>query len=204
MRMRIVGIVAMVSVGLLATGCGGSDLKSKPEPSISRLPNRLDRPGPLPEGDLQPSPAADAPFAANLEYELRKKTLSLANATGEVTATCPTDVGSKKGTTVVCTSNYKGAEVEWDVAIGDEPGWLPGYVNFTARPRKGIMSKEGVQRIIFGNGGDSVDYIRCNDVPEAVAVPMGPTQYTCQKVMKDGELYYPQPMSATEDGPRAY
>ncbi|MFJ9855863.1 hypothetical protein [Streptomyces sp. NPDC101150] len=205
MRMKIVGIAAMVSVGLLATGCGGSGSKSaRPEPSISRLPNKLDRPGPRPEGELQPSPAADAPFAAHLEYELRKKTLTLANATGEVTAKCPKNVGSKKGTSVVCTSNYKGAEVEWDVAIGEKSAWSDNYVTYTATPREGIITKEGVQRIIFGNGGDSVDHIRCNDIPEAVAVPMGPTQYTCQEVMKDGKLYYPQPMRATEDGPRAY
>ncbi|WP_138898755.1 hypothetical protein [Streptomyces chryseus] len=205
MRVKIIGIVGMVSVGLLATGCGGSESKSaKPEPSISQLPNKLDRPAPKPEGELQPSPAAGAPFAANLEYELRQKTLTLANATGEVTAKCPTDVGSKKGTTVVCTSTYKGAEVEWDVAIGDKPGWSENYVEFTATPRKGIISKEGVQRIIFGNGGDSLDHIRCTDIPEAVAVPMGPTWYMCQQVMKDGQVYYPQSMRATEDGPRAY
>lgn len=203
--MNIIGIAGVVSVGLLATGCGGTATKTaKPEPSVSRLPNRLDRPAPRPEGELQPSPAADAPFAANLEYELRKKTLALANATGEVTAKCPEDVASKKGTTVVCTSRYKGAEVEWDVAIGESPAWSKNYVTFTATARKGIMSKEGVQRIIFGNGGDSVDHILCNDIPEAVTVPMGPTTYTCQQVMKDGQVYYPQPMRATEDGPRAY
>lgn len=80
------------------------------------------------------------------------------------------------GTTVVCTSNYKGAEVEWDVAIGDKSAWSDNVVTFTANPRKGIIAKEGVQRIIFGNGGDSVDHIRRDDIPEAVAVPLGPTK----------------------------
>ncbi|GAU70672.1 Syd protein [Streptomyces sp. NBRC 110611] len=203
--MKSAGAGLMIGMGLLVTGCGGSDSKSaRPEPSVSQLPNRLDRPGPRPEGELQPSPAADAPFAANLEYELRKKTLTLAGATGEVTAKCPKDVGAKKGTTVVCTSHYKGAEVEWDVAIGDKSSWSDNFVTFTANPRKGIIAKEGVQRIIFGNGGDSVDHIRCNDIPEAVAVPLGLTKYSCQQVMKDGKVYYPQPMRATVDGPRAY
>ncbi|MDJ0380376.1 hypothetical protein [Streptomyces sp. G-G2] len=205
MHKKIIGIAGVVSAGLLATGCGGAGSKgAAPRPSISQLPNRLDRPGPRPEGELRPSPAADAPFAANLEYELRKKTLSLANATGEVTAECPKDVGSKKGSTALCTSHYKGAEVQWDVAIGDTSVWSDNYVTFTATPRKGIMSREGVQRIIFGNADGTLDYIRCNDIPEAVTVPMGPTPYTCQQVMKDGQLYYPQPMRATEDGPRAY
>lgn len=49
-----------------------------------------------------------------------------------------------KGTTVVCTSNYKGAEVEWDVAIGDKSAWSDNVVTFTANPRKGIIAKEGV------------------------------------------------------------
>lgn len=49
-----------------------------------------------------------------------------------------------------------------------------------------------------------MDHIRRDDIPEAVAVPLGPTKYTCQQVMKDGKLYYPQPMRATVDGPRAY
>ncbi|MFD7031519.1 hypothetical protein ACFWAR_26175 [Streptomyces sp. NPDC059917] len=206
MRMNTIGLVGVVSAGLLATGCGGAGSRSAaPAPSVSQLPFRLDRPAPRPEGDLQPSPAADAPFAANLEYELRKKTLALANATGKVTAKCPQDVASRKGTTVVCTSRFKGAEVEWDVAVGDKPGWSQNYVTFTARPRKGIMSKEGAQRIIFGNSDGTLDHIRCTDIPGAVAVPMGPTpQYACQQVMKDGRVYYPQAMRATEDGPRAY
>ncbi|MEU2391430.1 hypothetical protein [Streptomyces sp. NPDC007369] len=205
MRMKIVGIGVMVGLGLMATGCGGTASKSAgPEPSISQLPNRLDRPAPRPEGELQPSPAADAPFLANLEYELRKKTLDLANATGDATAKCPQHAESKKGATFFCRSIYKGAEVEWNVRIGENPGWSKNYVTFTATPNKGIIAKEGVQRIIFGNSGDSLDHIRCNDIPEAIAVPMGSTQYTCQQVMKDGKLHYPQPISATENGPRAY
>ncbi|MCX4546281.1 hypothetical protein [Streptomyces sp. NBC_01565] len=203
--MKTVGIVAMMSVAVLATGCGGSGAKSaKPEPSVSRLPNRLDRPGPLPEGELQPSPAADAPFAANVEYAIRKKALGLGGGTGEVTAKCPKDFVSTKGATAVCTSEYKGAVVEWDVTIGDKSGWSDNLVTYTATPRQGLITQEGVRRIIFGNSDDTLDHILCNDIPEAVTVPMGPTQYTCQQVMKDGQVYYPQPMRATDIGPRAY
>ncbi|MEU8779318.1 hypothetical protein [Streptomyces sp. NPDC048606] len=205
MRMKILGVVAVTSVAVLATGCGGTDAKSaKPAPSVSRLPNRLDRPEPLPTGELQPSPASDAPFSANVEYALRKKTLGLGGGTGEVTAKCPKDLNSTKGTTVVCTSEYKGAVVQWDVTIGDKSGFSDNLVTYTASPRQGLITQEGVRRIIFGNSGDTLDHILCNDVPEAVAVPMGPTPYTCQQVMKDGQVYYPQPMRATDAGPRAY
>ena len=204
MRMKI--ITAVGAVCLLATGCGsggGSDADAKPELVGQLLPQKLTKPVGGPNLEPTASPAADAAFAENVAYELQRKTLAMANAPGAVTGKCPKGMGSKPGTTATCTITYEGVEVAWQVTIG-EKGWSENVVEYQAFPRQGLLTREGVARIMFGNDS-TLDYALCDDIPKAVLVPFGKTKYKCEKVSKGEEpIGYNQTVNITDTGPRVY
>ncbi|WP_326815575.1 MULTISPECIES: hypothetical protein [unclassified Streptomyces] len=208
MRMKI--IVAVGVAGLLATGCtdgsSGSDKDAKSAPAATVLPQKLTKPNTEPETEPQPSPADDAPFDENLAYELRLKTLKMAQATGRTTAECPKGLESKSGTRASCTTTYEGLKVVWDVTIGKKAGWSDNVVEFDAVPDKGILTSDGVARLLYGNYRDSIDHARCNDIPKAVLVPLNvKTKYSCEVVFKGrtpGGLA--EPVRATDAGPRVH
>ncbi|MET9647353.1 hypothetical protein [Streptomyces syringium] len=210
-RIQNVTVVVVSAVCLLATGCsdGGSGKDgggSTPKAAGTVLPQRLDKPAPMPEGELQPSPAADAAFSENLAYELRRKTQSMAGATGKITAECPKDLGSKSGTTATCTTTFEGVKVEWNVSIGGKSSFSNNLVEYTATPRQGILTRDGVARLLYGNYRDSIDYALCNDIPKAVIAPLGvQSKYRCEVVFKGKKPSgFPQPVRATDSGPRYY
>lgn len=151
-------------------------------------------------------PADDAPFDENLAYELRLKTLKMAQATGRTTAECPKGLESKSGTRASCTTTYEGLKVVWDVTIGKKAGWSDNVVEFDAVPDKGILTSDGVARLLYGNYRDSIDHARCNDIPKAVLVPLNvKTKYSCEVVFKGrtpGGLA--EPVRATDAGPRVH
>ncbi|MEU7728005.1 hypothetical protein AB0B78_22615 [Streptomyces sp. NPDC040724] len=199
MRMKI--ITAIGAVCLLATGCG-SGADTKPDPVGPLLPQKLTKPI---TGSLEPtaSPAADATFAENVVHELQRKTLTMANAPGTVTGECPKDMDSKPGTTVTCTITYEGVEVAWTVTFG-EKGWSQNVVQYKAFPRQGLVTRDGVARIMFGNDS-GLDYALCNDIPKAVLVPFGKTEYKCEKVSQGEEPNgYSQTVHITDTGPMVY
>ncbi|KOU62707.1 hypothetical protein [Streptomyces sp. IGB124] len=198
MRMKIITMLGAVC--LLATGCsggGGSDGKEKPIGPL--LPQKLTKPE---MGSLEPtaSPAADATFAENVVYALQRKTLTMAGAPGAVTGECPKDMESKAGTTVTCTIIYEGVQVAWNVTIG-EKGWSQNVVEYTAFPRQGLVARDGVARLMFGNDS-TLDYALCNNIPKAVLVPFGKTDYKCEKVSQGKEpIGYNQTVHITDTGP---
>ncbi|EYT83937.1 hypothetical protein CF54_04335 [Streptomyces sp. Tu 6176] len=213
MRPKIVIILSVA--GLLATGCGGDgnsgpgDAGAKASasaPGPAAMAQRLARPGESPDPEPSPSPAASAPFAEQLAYELRSRTLEMAAAPGSTTGKCPRTAVSKKGAKVTCTTTYKGLEVRWDVTLGDKAPWSVSgdYVSYKALPRTGILTRDGVARLFYGNF--SPDYLLCNDIPEAVLAPLNAkSAYTCEPVDKGKKpLGYGTPVRATENGPRAY
>ncbi|GGT57959.1 hypothetical protein GCM10010271_72000 [Streptomyces kurssanovii] len=200
--MRLKTFIAVGTVALLATGCGSDAVPDQPLAG-PLLPQKLIPLGKRPPLEPKSSPAADATFSDNVEYELEKKTLSLANAPGRTSAECPDDLASKAGTVVTCTSTYEDAKVGWTVSIG-ESGWSENVVEYVATPRNGLITSAGVGNIMFGNNSD-LTYALCNDIPTAVAVPMGPTKYKCEKVIKGKEPFgYNQTVHATDTGPRVY
>ncbi|MFE7708802.1 hypothetical protein ACFU6I_24050 [Streptomyces sp. NPDC057486] len=208
--MRIKIVVAVSAMGLLATGCAegssSSEKDAKQTPAAAVLPQKLTKPNTEPELEPQPSPADDASFDENLTYELRRKTLKMAQATGKTTAECPKDLGSKSGTRATCTTTYEGLKVAWDVTIGKKSGWSDNVVEFKAVPDKGILTSNGVARLLYGNYRDSIDHARCNDIPKAVLVPLDvKTKYSCEVVFKGktpGSVA--QPVRVTDAGPRVY
>ncbi|MFJ1569671.1 hypothetical protein ACIOG8_36570 [Streptomyces erythrochromogenes] len=50
-----------------------------------------------------------------------------------------------------------------------EKGWSQNVVEYTAFPRQGLVTRDGVARIMFGNDS-TLDYALCNDIPKAVLV----------------------------------
>ncbi|KUO17424.1 hypothetical protein AQJ91_30280 [Streptomyces dysideae] len=151
--MKIIAAVGLV--GLLATGCadGGADSGDDTEaaPASTPLPQRLDQPDTDPELEPTASPAADAPFVDQLEYELRAKTLKMAAAQGATTAKCPDDVRSKSGEQITCTATYDDLKLDWYVTIGDSAAWSDNYVQYEASPSTGILTRDGVAKLLFGN-----------------------------------------------------
>lgn len=120
-RAALVGIVSLMA---LATGCAGSGQEgsgARALPTPTLLPQKLDKPaGPYPDLTLSPSPSDDATFSENLEFELRCKTLEMAQVPGKTSAQCPKDLDSEAGTTVSCTVTYEDLNVVWDVRLGDK------------------------------------------------------------------------------------
>lgn len=204
--------IAVGAAGLLATGCAGGSNGShastaKPRPSATVLPQKLANPGAQPDAAPQPSPAADAPFADSLAYELRRRTLTMAKAPGTTTAECPKNLEPKSGTKTTCTTTYENLKVEWDVTIGEKSVISNSMVEYTATPRQGILTRDGVARLLYGNFRDSIDYAQCNNIPAATLAPLNtPSQYACEVVSK-GQAplgIAATKVRATPDGPRAF
>ncbi|MBF6049209.1 hypothetical protein GO001_29145 [Streptomyces sp. NRRL B-1677] len=209
MKSKIVSVLITGAVCLAAAGCGGGKsggdhAGAEPKPAATVLSQRLDQPPAMPDEKAEPSPAADASFSENLEYELRRKTRAMAGAAGSITAECPKDVQSENGTQTTCKTTFEGLQVEWDVRIGEKS--LFSTVKYTATPRQGILTRDGVARLLYGNYKGSIDYALCNDIPKAVLAPLGsPSKYGCDVVMKgEKPSGFAQPVRATDSGPRYY
>jgi hypothetical protein len=210
MRSKPIMALSLLCVpGMLTTACGSGD-DTNPAKAVavqpSVLPQRLDRPDL--DAKLEPkAPADDASLAENLSYELRKKTLAMAQAPGDTTAHCPKQISPKPGTTVTCTTTYAGLTVTWKVTLGGTADWSVGdYVTFKATPDQAVLTKIGVARTLWGNHRDTIDYAMCNNVPEAVLVPLNEkTKYNCEVVDKGKQpTGYGSAVRVTESGPRVY
>ena len=206
----VIGLLG--ALGVLAAGCGDDDSGARAEgaggaaASPAVLPQKLTQPNmkSVPEPDA--SPAEDASFAENLAYELRSKTLKMAQAPGDTTASCPKKISSTSGTTVTCTTTYEDLTITWKVTLGDKAAWSDNYVTFEAAPDQGLITQEGVAKLLYGNYRDSIDYALCNNIPKAVLAPLDqPSKYSCEVVDKGtAPTGYSTPVRATEAGPRAY
>ncbi|GAA4605537.1 hypothetical protein BJY16_005427 [Actinoplanes octamycinicus] len=206
-RLAVLGVVSVVLAGCGdGSESGSDDSVAESPPSHAVLPQRIDRPQGTPALEPSPSPGANASLSENLEYELRKKTLQMASAAGDTTAVCPERISGTAGTKVTCRATYRGLAVTWDVTLGDKPGWSQDYVSFDATPDQGLITKEGVARVLYGNFRDTIDYALCNDIPPAVLAPLNVrSQYSCEVVGKgDQPTGFADPVRATESGPRVY
>lgn len=197
------GLAAAVLLAATACSSGSSDTTDT-APATPKLPQVVAKPPALPEEELKPSPSSEAPFNEQVAYELRRKTLGMARAKGTTTGECPKDLGSKSGTRATCTTTYDDIKIQWDISIGDKSAWSDNYVQYTAVPRQGVLTRDGAARLMYGNSAGAVE-VRCSNIPEAVAVPLNQkTKYTCQVVYKDKGPMLPEPIRVTDSGPRAY
>lgn len=201
--MVAVGAALLLTVGCANGDSGSDDAGGRPAPTRTVLPQKLTKPDTTPDLEPQASPADDAPFSEQLEYELQKRTLKMAAAEGRTTAACPDDLESSKGTTAKCTTTFEDLKVQWTVRIGDNAAWSDNYVQYEATPNTGILTKDGVARLLHGNYSD-MDYALCNDIPDAVLVPLNTdSKYRCEIVFQGKEpIGYASPVRATEAGPR--
>lgn len=201
----LAGVALLVSAGC-SSGGGGGDAGGKASASAAAvLPQKLGKPaGAAPELEPDASPAADAAFSEQLEYELRGRTLKMAGAPGVTAATCPEGLESSKGTTTTCAVTYDGVKVQWTVRIGDNAAWSDQYVQYEATPDSGILTRDGVARLLYGNYS-TMDYALCNDIPAAALVPLNSeSKYRCEIVFPGKQpTGYASPVRATEAGPRA-
>lgn len=203
-------IVAAVVLTLLsATACGSTDESSDdtgsgPAPVRTPLPQRLDQPDMNP--DLEPPPPAEgASSSDHLEHELAVRTLRMAQAEGRTTAECPA-VEPSKGKKTTCTTTYRGLRIDWAVTFGGDAAWSSDYVEYEAKPSTGIITRDGVAKLLFGNSKGYIDHALCNDIPKATLAPLNTkSTYECEVVSK-GEK--PQGVTstvrATDFGPRVY
>ncbi|WP_217237461.1 hypothetical protein [Streptomyces sp. AC555_RSS877] len=208
MRMKIFAVVGCTLV--LATACAEGDKDdagSTPAPTASVLPQKLTKPAAtVVDDEIKPSPAEDAPFADQLEYELRRRTVKMAHTEGETTATCPSNLASTRSTRATCTTTFDGLKVEWAVTIGDNAAWSDNYVQYEATPNTGILTRDGVAGYLYGNNKGYIDYALCSNIPEAVLVPLDKdTKYRCEVVRKGKKpTGFSNKVWATKVGPRSY
>ncbi|MGW4788579.1 hypothetical protein [Streptomyces sp. NPDC004230] len=131
------------------------------------------------EPSVTPSPSDDAPFLEAVKYELKLRTVKMAGAPGQTTATCnQASVAETKGSTVTCTVTYEGISVVWPVTIGGPA--LGGLgISYKAEPSTGILTKAGAEADFWANNHESGKDLRCDDMPALKAVPLGKTDYRC-------------------------
>ncbi|MEV7955248.1 hypothetical protein [Streptomyces sp. NPDC088141] len=210
-QMTIASVVMASALGLLASGCTGGDSSARsapaaPKPTSTVLPQILSKPNMDPIPEPLPSPATDATFSENLAYELRRKTVRMANAEGKTDGRCPKGLKPDQGTRATCTINYEGLNVVWDETIGDKSGFSDNVIEFDAVPRTGVLTRDGVARLLYGNYRDGIDHARCTDIPKASLVPLNAkTKYACEVVFKGEEPGgMTEPVRVTDSGPRVY
>lgn len=205
MRRRVLAMLGVV--GLLQTGCAGNEAVSPTEhassPSASftqqpsaLLPNVMPKPAP---GDLAafPTPDDHAPYKENLERLVRRDTAWLAGYAGQITAQCP-DKTPRSGMTLTCTSAISGVTVTWDVTVKSVSA---SSVKYDLAPRNGLIVRDGVVSAFYDEY-TGAKTVRCNDIPEAVLVPLSEeTKYACQAQYEGEGFSAPQRVTATTKGP---
>lgn len=154
MKRALLPVAAATAVPALLGGCAEDerlDCDDGPEPADVRgraLPVEVQPsetfPGPTPEEVDAAVPALEG-FPSVTEqalYELRRKTLTMAGAIGEIdSGRCEDDVAASVGSTTRCTVTYEGRKVQWLVDItGVVPG--TGFADtdfeYTVRLEKGM------------------------------------------------------------------
>ncbi|MFD4370226.1 hypothetical protein [Streptomyces sp. NPDC058486] len=129
----------------------------------------------------------------NVVRKVRRETVWLAGYAGEITARCsPKSPNSSDALT--CTSSIKNVVVTWDVTT-DDTYWK-------TVPRSGLILRDAVVEAFY-NEHSGAKTVRCNDIPEAVLVPLGKeTDYACQAEFEGEPPSAPQRVTSTERGPR--
>ncbi|MFH8400370.1 hypothetical protein ACH4E9_23420 [Streptomyces anulatus] len=205
MRRRVLAVLG--TVGLLLTGCstsgaGSAEPTSKSSAPGTRQPSELlPRVMPKPTSDdidAFPTPDDHARGSENLERLVRRETAWLAGyADGRITAQCP-DKSPRSGMTFPCASDILGVKVTWDVTVTSVSA---SSVAYEFDPRSGLIVRDGVVSAFYGEY-TGAKAVRCNDIPEAVLVPLNEeTTYACQAQYEGEDFSAPQRVTATTKGP---
>ncbi|WP_327418117.1 hypothetical protein [Streptomyces sp. NBC_01233] len=191
-RKRI--IAAIGGLGLFLTACGaGAKDDTAQDYSFPELPQAVADPVRQPSDLPIPWAQPGAVFHEVVAAGLRGKTLDMANTDGETTGRCPADLVLKDGAKAVCVSTFEGLEVEWDVIVGAASDAYGRPVQWSAEPRKGILTRDGAANQVYNDYGGP-DLVRCSNIPKAVLVPMlGTSGHSCQTVV-DGKAGKPMPI----------
>lgn len=198
MRMKM--IVAAGLLGLLLTGCvAGAEDDSVAKPAYPELPQKIVKPVPQPKGSLPPLPLPGAAFHETVAFGLRHKVLDMAGTDGTTTARCPASLLKKDGAQAVCVSTWEGLKIEWDILVYTKPD-ASSHLQWVAEPRMAILTRDGAANAVYGYY--TPDLVRCNNIPEAVLVPIDRDmeEYACQTVT-DGRAGKHMPARVGLGGP---
>ncbi|WP_405385938.1 hypothetical protein OG596_00495 [Streptomyces sp. NBC_01102] len=186
-------IAAIGGLGLVLTACGSDSDDGAQDYSFPELPQAVAHPVQQPSDLPMPWAQPGDDFPEVVASGLRGKTIDMANTDGETTARCPADLVLKDGAEAVCVSTFEGLEVEWDVIVGPASDTRGNRVQWSAEPRRGILTRDGAANQVYNNFGGP-DLVRCSDIPKAVLVPMlGISGHSCQTVV-DGKAGKPMPI----------
>ena len=135
---------------------------------------------------LTPSPARGADPKTAIAYELERDTVKTAGVAAKTSTTCASPIDTTKDSTVMCTVDYAGLAVPYEVMIRG------GSTIFSYRTSttKGVLTRAKVLAERGSSGGfASQEDVRC-DVPERSLVTLEePTGATCTyKRNADDEL----------------
>lgn len=100
--------------------------------------------------------------------------------------------------TLTCTSDLLGVKVTWDVTVTSVSA---SSVEYEFDPRSGLIVRDGVVSRFYSEY-TGAKTVRCNDIPEAVLVPLNEeTTYACQAQYEGEGFSAPQRVTATTKGP---
>ncbi|MGY1451816.1 hypothetical protein [Streptomyces sp. SS8] len=204
-------VTAILAVGLLTAGCGGSEdgnggsgTQSSAEAGNNksdrsdrteegeRLPVVVESPAGEPVGTsptISPSPARDADFTEKVIHELRKRTVRMAGAMGSTSGSCEGgEITLKAKAATECTVAYADVEIPWTVTISDSYKEGSFFIRYDAEPGKGLLAGEGVRAKLWQDNNQYSEEMRCEELPEAEVVDLdADTGYKCQIVNKKSD-----------------
>ncbi|WP_326656388.1 hypothetical protein [Streptomyces sp. NBC_00385] len=204
----VTGMTAVTAVALLTAGCGsdGTAGGDGAKAAAKALPVAIT--GPQTDvymrdsGDklrVTPLPGADAPLERKVEHALREDVLSMAKVPGKTSAKCAGGVTKKAGAVSQCVVTYEGAEIPYEVKIGDSYTSGSSIISYSKEPKKGLLVGKLVYQLIneqYGSesGRTDASKVACDKLPAAKAFAYGAdTGYTCQywgKYADEGEPGY--------------
>ncbi|MEU0940249.1 hypothetical protein [Embleya sp. NPDC005971] len=196
MRM-IKAFTVAVAVGLLTTACGGSNSPSGSADSgaknaVKVLPVAIDGPQKdvLPRGGdalrVTPLPGTKAPVVEKVEHALREDVLSGAHVPGTTSAKCADGITMKAGAVSQCVVTYEGAEIPYEVKIGDKYTEGSMVFSYTKTPKKALLVAKEIynrfnERYGSASGASDASKLACEEIPVAKTFDFGAdTGYTCQ------------------------
>ncbi|MER5967020.1 hypothetical protein [Streptomyces sp. NPDC002057] len=101
--------------------------------------------------------------------------------------------------TLTCTSDVLGVKVTWTVTVTSVSA---SSVSYEFDPNSGLILRDGVVSSFYGEYSGAKT-VRCNDIPEAVLVPLNKeTTYACQAQYEGEGFSAPQRVTPTTKGPQ--
>ncbi|MCJ1679261.1 hypothetical protein MTF65_18305 [Streptomyces sp. APSN-46.1] len=188
-------LIGLVAAGLLTAGCGstGSSSDSSGGGAAQKaMPVAIDGPqeGVRKRGEdnlkVTPAPELSAPFIQKVEHRLRESVLLTAKVAGETSAKCPNSVTQKAGAVSQCVVTYEGAEIPYEVKIGDSYKEGSSIISYNSTAKTGLLVGKVVydalnERYGSESGTTHASKLACEEIPAAKAVDFNSdTGYKCQ------------------------